>query len=127
MLKGFIIGLALTIMVGQLPALFGVEKGSGNFFEKAWDLIQDLGDAELLATTVGIGSLLLLLGLRRWLPIVPGSLVVALGSIALVTVLDLEDDGLAIVGHIDSGPAVARTSRRVRRQLRRPARRLGRR
>ena len=60
-LKGFIIGLALTIMVGQLPALFGVEKGSGNFFEKAWDLIQDLGDAELLATTVGIGSLLLLL------------------------------------------------------------------
>ena len=102
-LKGFIIGLALTIMIGQLPALFGVEKGSGNFFEKAWDLIQNLGDAELLATTVGIGSLLLLLGLRRWLPIVPGSLVVALGSIALVTVLNLEDDGLAIVGHIDSG------------------------
>ena len=102
-LKGFIIGLALTIMIGQLPALFGVEKGSGNFFEKAWDLIQSLGDAELLATTVGVGSLLLLLALRRWLPIVPGSLVVALGSIALVTVLDLEDDGLAIVGHIDSG------------------------
>ena len=31
-LKGFIIGLALTIIVGQLPKLFGVEKGEGNFF-----------------------------------------------------------------------------------------------
>ncbi|MET0526500.1 MAG: SulP family inorganic anion transporter [Nocardioides sp.] len=102
-LKGFIIGLALTIMIGQLPALIGVDKGSGNFFEKSWDLIQHLGDAELLATTVGVGSLLLLLGLRRWLPIVPGSLVVALGSIALVAVLDLEDDGLDIVGHIEAG------------------------
>ena len=98
MLKGFIIGLALTIMIGQLPALFGVAKGSGDFFEKAWDLIQSLGDAELLATTVGVGSLVLLLVLRRWLPIVPGSLVVALGSIALVSVLDLEDAASASSG-----------------------------
>ena len=33
-LKGFIVGLALTIMVGQLPKLFGVEKGDGNFFRQ---------------------------------------------------------------------------------------------
>ena len=33
-LKGFIIGLALTIIAGQLPKLFGVERGSGNFFEQ---------------------------------------------------------------------------------------------
>jgi MFS superfamily sulfate permease-like transporter len=32
-LKGFIIGLALTIIVGQLPKLFGIEGGEGNFFE----------------------------------------------------------------------------------------------
>ncbi len=102
-LKGFIIGLALTIMIGQLPSLIGVPKGSGDFFEKTWDLLQSLGDAELLATTVGVGSLVLLLVLRRWLPIVPGSLVVALGSIALVSLLDLDDRGLDIVGHIDAG------------------------
>ena len=38
-LKGFIIGLALTIIIGQLPELFGVEKGSGDFFEKLWDVV----------------------------------------------------------------------------------------
>jgi sulfate permease, SulP family len=37
-LKGFIIGLALTIIVGQLPKLFGVPKGEGDFFEQLWHL-----------------------------------------------------------------------------------------
>src|SRR4051812_44663993 len=43
-LKGFVIGLALTIIVGQLPALFGIDKGSGDFFEKLWDVVTKLGD-----------------------------------------------------------------------------------
>jgi sulfate permease, SulP family len=42
-MKGFIVGLALTIIAGQLPKLFGVEKGSGDFFQKIWDLITKLG------------------------------------------------------------------------------------
>lgn len=32
-LKGFIVGLALTILIGQAPKLFGVDGGDGNFFE----------------------------------------------------------------------------------------------
>ena len=102
-LKGFIIGLALTIMVGQLPALFGVEKGSGNFFEKAWDLVQHLGDTEPIALAVGGTSLAALLILRRFLPLVPGSLVVAMAGIGAVALFGLEDHGLEIVGHIDAG------------------------
>jgi SulP family sulfate permease len=35
-LKGFIVGLALTIIVGQVPAIFGIEKTTGNFFEQTW-------------------------------------------------------------------------------------------
>jgi sulfate permease, SulP family len=33
--KGFIVGLAPTIIARQLPALFGVEKGSGDFFQRS--------------------------------------------------------------------------------------------
>lgn len=102
-LKGFIIGLALTIMIGQLPALVGVDKGGGNFFEKAWDLITHLADADALAVAVGVGSLVALVALRRFVPLLPGSLVVALVSIGAVAVLNLDDDGLDIVGHIDAG------------------------
>ena len=102
-LKGFIIGLALTILVGQLPALFGVEKGEGDFFEKSWDLITELGNTQPLTLAMGLGSLALLLALRRWLPKVPGSLVVVLLAIAVTSVLHLGDHGLDLVGSITSG------------------------
>ncbi len=99
-IKGFIVGLALTIIVGQLPKLFGVEKGEGDFFEKLWDLITSLGDTDVLTLTVGLLSLAVVLGLRRLLPVVPGSLVAVLIGIAVVKAFDLDVD---IVGHIDSG------------------------
>src|SRR5690606_8005918 len=52
-LKGFIIGLALTILVGQLPKLFGVLKSEGDFFEQAAGLISDLGDTHGWTLLVG--------------------------------------------------------------------------
>src|SRR5271155_3534288 len=67
-LKGFIVGLALTIIVGQLPALFGVEKGSGDFFQKLWDLISKLDQTQGLTLLVGLASLALILVLRRVAP-----------------------------------------------------------
>src|SRR3954468_4601262 len=42
-IKGFIVGLALTIIVGQVPKLLGISKGSGNFFEQAWHVLTNLG------------------------------------------------------------------------------------
>ena len=102
-LKGFIIGLALTIMIGQVPAMLGVDKGSGNFFEQTWDLITHLGDTDVLSAVVGIGSLVALLVLRRWMPFLPGSLIIVLIGIAAVNLLGLDDDGLDIVGTIQSG------------------------
>ena len=102
-LKGFIIGLALTIMVGQLPKLFGVEKGEGNFFAQLWHLLTHLDDTSGITLVVGVASLVLLLVLKRWMPVVPGSLVVAaLGALA-VSLFDLDQHGLSIVGQIDSG------------------------
>ncbi len=53
-LKGFIIGLALTIIVGQLPKLFGVEKGEGNFFEQLWDFLGELDGTSGLTLLVGL-------------------------------------------------------------------------
>jgi SulP family sulfate permease len=56
-LKGFIIGLALTIMVGQLPKLFGIEGGEGDFFVKLWVWITGLGETELTTLLIGAASL----------------------------------------------------------------------
>lgn len=102
-LKGFIIGLALTIMVGQLPALFGVGKGEGDFFRKLGHVLGQLGHAKPATVAIGLGSLAVLLVLKRWLPLVPGALVVVVAGIVLVAALGLDRHGVEIVGKVDSG------------------------
>jgi len=102
-LKGFIVGLALTIIIGQLPKLGGLERGEGDFFEQAWDLVTELGDVDVTTLAVGLLSLAVVIGGRRLVPAVPWSLVaVALGVLA-VKALSLDDHGVAIVGPIDAG------------------------
>lgn len=106
-LKGFIIGLALTIIIGQVPKLLGVEKAEGNFFEQLWGVLAHIGDTHGRTLLVGLGSLAIVLVLRRWLPVVPGSLVVVVLGVLAVELLDLDDRGVDIVGPIDSGlPAI---------------------
>lgn len=102
-LKGFIIGLALTIIVGQLPKLFGVPKTDGDFFEQAWGLITHLGDAHGSTLLVGTLSLAVVVGLSRFAPKIPGSLVAVLAGIAAVPLFDLEAKGVDIVGPIQAG------------------------
>ncbi|WP_327152349.1 SulP family inorganic anion transporter [Nocardia sp. NBC_01329] len=102
-LKGFIIGLALVIIIGQVPKLLGIEKHDGDFFDQTWGVLTHLGDIDGRTLLIGGLSLALVLGVKRWLPLVPGSLLAVLAGILAVTLLDLDDKGVEIVGTIDSG------------------------
>jgi SulP family sulfate permease len=102
-LKGFIVGLALTIIIGQVPKLLGITKGSGDFFEQLWHVIVHLGDTDGLTLLVGALSLAVIFGLRRFAPAIPGSLVAVLLGIAAVKVFGLDHHGVEIVGPIKSG------------------------
>ncbi|MGH2598740.1 MAG: SulP family inorganic anion transporter, partial [Dehalococcoidia bacterium] len=102
-LKGFIIGLALTIIVGQVPKLFGIEKGEGNFFEQLWDVLRNLDQTNGRTLLVGLVALVIVVGLKQTLPVVPGSLVAVLVGILAVVLFNLDDHGVAIVGSIESG------------------------
>ena len=63
-LKGFIVGLALTIIIGQVSKLLGVPKTGGNFFEQTWGVISQLGDVDGLTLMIGGLSLALVLIIR---------------------------------------------------------------
>jgi sulfate permease, SulP family len=102
-LKGFIIGLALTIIIGQVPKLLGIEKTAGDFFQQLWGVIRHLGDIQGRTFAVGAASLAIVLALRRWAPVVPASLVAVAFGVLVVKLLDLDAKGVEIVGHIDSG------------------------
>ncbi|MFZ0043666.1 MAG: SulP family inorganic anion transporter [Solirubrobacteraceae bacterium] len=102
-LKGFIVGLALTIIIGQVPKLLGIAKGSGDFFQQLWHVISHLGDIDGLTLLVGVVSLAVIIALRRVAPGVPGSLAAVLLGIAAVKLLHLDRHGVDIVGPIKSG------------------------
>jgi SulP family sulfate permease len=102
-IKGFIVGLALTIIIGQVPKLLGIKKGTGDFFQQLWHVIVHLGDTQGTTLLVGIFSLAIILALRRLAPVVPGSLVAVLLGISAVKLLHLDEHGVSIVGPIKSG------------------------
>lgn len=65
--------------------------------------MKELGEVDLPTVIIGLLSLAMVLGVKRWLPLVPGSLLVVLLGITAVALFGLDDRGIDIVGHIDSG------------------------
>jgi SulP family sulfate permease len=102
-LKGFIVGLALTVIVGQLPKLVGVEKVEGDFFGQLWGFIGELGAIHVPTLIVGIVSFAIVVGLKEVAPVAPGSLIAVAFGIGAVSILGLDDIGVEIVGPIQPG------------------------
>src|SRR5215472_12284040 len=67
-LVGFKAGAGLTIIMSQLPSLFGVAGGGHNFFDRAIRLAGQLGDINWLVLLIGAIAILLLLLGERFLP-----------------------------------------------------------
>lgn len=97
-LAGYFIGLALTIVLTQLPSLLGVPSPTGGFFDKLWGLLRELGDVSWWTAAVGLASLALVLVLRAVVPRVPASLVAVVLGVLVSRGLDLPEKGVAVVG-----------------------------
>jgi SulP family sulfate permease len=97
-LAGYFVGLALTIVLTQLPSLLGVSSPSGGFFDKLWGLLSELGDSSGWTAVVGFASLALVLVLRAVAPRVPASLVAVVLGVLASRWLDLPEKGVAVVG-----------------------------
>ena len=104
-LDGVKVGVGLTVAAGQLPKLLGVEPepGGTGFFSTVGAVIDRLGDTNGATALLGAGTILLLLGLRRVAPRVPGPLVAVALGIALVELADLPDHGVELIPDLPSG------------------------
>ncbi len=74
-LIGYITGVGLTLLSSQLAGLLGVDVTAGDFFPRFWQLVTRLGSIDTATAAVGIGTLLVILGLRRTQPTAPGALI----------------------------------------------------
>jgi high affinity sulfate transporter 1 len=106
--EGFVFGLAIFVTVKQLPKLFGIEGGSGDTIRQLGHVLRNLGDTSGATLAVGAAALVLLFGLERVAPKVPGGLVALVLGILVSGALDLSSHGVAIVGKVPSGlPSVS--------------------
>ncbi len=102
---GYMNGLALTILVGQLPKLLGFSVDADGFISEVIGFGQGVAGGEAIpaAAAVGVFSLALILALTRVLPRVPAVLVAVVVAIVLSIGFDLSDRGVAVVGPLVQG------------------------
>jgi high affinity sulfate transporter 1 len=102
---GYMNGLALTIIVGQLPKLLGFSVDADGLVAEARAFMSGLvqGDANTTAALLGVGSLAGILLLNRLLPKLPSILIVVVLAAVAVNALDLETHGVDTVGVLPQG------------------------
>ena len=100
---GFLFGAAIDVVIGELPKLTGTEVSGANPIEELRDWISSIGDTDAATAVVGAVALVVVFGLRRIKPQVPGALVLVVGGLLASWLLDLEGRGVALVGSIPRG------------------------
>lgn len=98
---GFLIGLGLTIMVGQFCKVLGIASSDGPFYRQVGDLLHHLDDVHLPTLLLGGASLVVLFALSRFAPRWPAALIVVLGSLVSVVLFRLDQHGVEVVGAVD--------------------------
>src|SRR4249920_2863661 len=87
-LVGFKAGAGLTIIMTQLPSLFGVPGGGQNFFERAVDLAGQLGQINFLVLAIGVVAIGMLVLGQRVLPGRPVALAIVALAILVASVFE---------------------------------------
>ncbi len=102
---GYMNGLALTIIIGQLPKLFGFSTDASGLLAEAKAFLSGLfsGETNPTAAVIGVSALVGILVLNRFIPKIPSVLVAVTLTALAVNLLDLEADGVDTVGVLPQG------------------------
>jgi high affinity sulfate transporter 1 len=102
---GYMNGLALTILVSQLPKLFGFSVDADGLIPETAGFAEGLtnGEAVAAALAVGLLGLVLIAVLQRLVPKLPAVLVAVVVSILAANAFSLADRGVSLVGPLPQG------------------------
>ncbi|HEY7048945.1 MAG TPA: sulfate permease [Jatrophihabitantaceae bacterium] len=100
---GFLFGAAIDVVIGELPKLTGTDAEGSNSLRELWSWFGTLDDTSVTTLAVGVIALVVVFGLRRIAPAVPGALVLVVGGLVAAKVFDLGSHGVALVGHVPRG------------------------
>ena len=100
---GFLFGAAIDVVIGELPKLTGTDVSGTNSLQELWSWLGTLGETQRATVVVGAAALIVVFGIRRVAPRVPGALVLVVGGLIASWLLDLGDRGVALVGNVPGG------------------------
>ena len=103
---GYMNGIALTVLLSQVPKLFGFSIDAEGVIPETRALVRGVVDGETnrAALIIGVACLLVILGFKRWWPRIPGVLVAVVGATVAVGVFGLAQRyDLSVVGPLPKG------------------------
>jgi high affinity sulfate transporter 1 len=101
---GYMNGIALTVILSQVPKLLGFSAAGGGLLSKAPGVVRAIIENRLHPATcaVGLGALAVILILKRWRS-VPAHLVAVVGATIAVAAFDLSSSGVQVLGELPRG------------------------
>jgi high affinity sulfate transporter 1 len=102
-LVGYLHGIAIVLVIGQLGKLLGVHVDATRPLREIWEVVRELGQSSGYTIGIGLVSLAALLAMRRVMPALPAALIVVVGAIAVSWGFDLASHGVAVVGPVPGG------------------------
>ena len=97
---GFLAGIAVHILVSQLPVVLGVAAPDGPMLKKIWVLAQQLNEANPYTVAIGLGVLAVVAASEAINAKLPGALIGLVGATVAVIAAGLESKGVGVVGGV---------------------------
>jgi len=102
-ITGFLTGIAVHIVVSQLPGIFGIARGAGDLVGQVLAIATSLSRLNPFSTVIGLGVFVTMVLAERISPRIPGALIgIALAAL-VVLAFDLEPRGVAVLGALPGG------------------------
>jgi high affinity sulfate transporter 1 len=102
-LKGFLAGVGIVIIIGQINRILGIPAGPRAFFDIIIYLIQSIPQTNIPSLLIGAGVIAFLVIAEKRYHKLPAALIAVVVSILLVTYTNLEEYGVEVIGTIPSG------------------------
>jgi SulP family sulfate permease len=95
---GFLAGISIHIIVGELPTLLGIAQERGHLLLRLFHILGQLGEANPYALALGAGVLVVTLGAATISSKIPGALIGVVGAGVVVALFHLQNHGVNLLG-----------------------------
>jgi sulfate permease, SulP family len=102
-LLGYIDGVVCIVVASQLGKLLGIDVSARQFVPIVREVVSELGDVNWPTVVLSTGLLALAVGVRRFAPVLPASLVVLVAALVVAEAVDLPAQDISVVGEVDGG------------------------